>query len=61
MRLGRKRMRRRRQLWKSKGEEGKGKGREGTSIASVPPLDAYPGRRRKVLGEVRDGGKRRKG
>ena len=54
-------MRRRRLAEKSKGEEGRGKGREGTSIASVPPLGAYPGRRRKVLGELRDGGNRRKG
>ena len=61
MRLGRERMRRRRVLLKSKGEEGKGKGRGGTSIASVPTLGAYPGRRRKVLGELKDGGNRRKG
>ena len=54
-------MRRRRQLLKSKGAEGKGKGREVTSIASVPTLGAYPGRRRKVLGELNDGGNRRKG
>ena len=60
LRLGRERMRRRRLEMKSKGEEGRGKGREGTSIASVPPLGAYPGRRRKVLGELKDGGNRRK-
>ena len=54
-------MRRRRQELKSKGEEGKGKGREGSPIASVPPLGVYPGRRRKVLGELKDGGNRRKG
>ena len=54
-------MRRKRQMEKGKKEEGKGKGREGTSIASVPPLGAYPGRRRKVLGELKDGGNRRKG
>ena len=34
--------------------------REGTPIASVPPLGAYPGGRRKVLGELKDGGNRRK-
>jgi len=61
LRLGRKRMRRRRLLLKSKGEEGGGRCREGTPIASVPPLGAYPGRRRKVLGELSDGGNRRKG
>ena len=61
LRLGRERMRRRRRMEKSKGEEGKGESREGTSIASVPPLGAYPGRRRKVLGELMDGGNRRKG
>ena len=31
-----------------------------TPIASVPPLGAYPGGRRKVLGELKDGGNRRK-
>ena len=46
---------------KSKGEEGRGRCREGTLIASVPPLGVYPSRRRKVLGEIRDGGNRRKG
>ena len=61
LRLGRERARRRRLLLKSKGEEGMVKCREGTPIASVPPLGAYPGRRRKVLGELRDGGNRRKG
>ena len=61
LRLGRERMRGRRLLLKSKGEEGKEKCREGTPIASVPPLGAYPGRRRKVLGELKDGGNRRKG
>ena len=61
LRLGRERARRRRALLKSKGKEGKDKCREGTPIASVPPLGAYPGRRRKVLGELKDGGNRRKG
>ena len=61
LRLGRERMRRRRLLLKSKGEEGKSRCREGSPIASVPPLGVYPGRRRKVLGELRDGGNRRKG
>ena len=60
LRLGRERMRRRREQLKSKGEEGKGRGREGSPIASVPPLGVYPGRRRKVLGELRDKGNRRK-
>ena len=46
---------------KSKWEEGKGKRREGTPIASVPPLGAYPSRRRKVLRELKDRGNRRKG
>ena len=66
LRLGRERMRRRRErerrcLKESKGEEGSDRRREGTPIASVPPLGAYPGRRRKVLGELKDGGNRRKG
>ena len=61
LRLGRERMRRRRQNMKSKGEEGKGKGREGTPIASVPPRGIYPGRRRMILGELKDWGNRRKG
>ena len=61
LRVDRERARRNRLLKKSKGEEGKGRCREGTSIASVPPLGAYPGRRRKVLGELKDGGNRRKG
>ena len=61
LRLGREKMRRRRLIMKSKGEEGSGRCREGTPIASVPPLGAYPGRRRKVLGELNDGGNRRKG
>ena len=60
LRLGRERMRRRREILKSRGEEGKGRGRAGTPIASVPTLGVYPGRRRKVLGELRDGGNRRK-
>ena len=61
LRLGRERMRRGREFLKSKGEEGKGICREETLITSVPPLGVYPGRRRKVLGELRDGGNRRKG
>ena len=61
LRLGRERARRRRLAMKSKGEEGSGRCREGTPIASVPPLGVYPGRRRKVLGERKDGGNRRKG
>ena len=61
LRLGRERMRRRRERERNEGKKGKGKGREGTSIASIPPLGAYPGRRRKVLGELKDGGNRRKG
>ena len=61
LRLARERMRGRRQGEKGREVEGKGKSREGTSIASVPPLGAYPGRRRKVLGELKDGGNRRKG
>ena len=61
LRLARERIRRRRLNLKSKGEEGRDKGREGTSIASVPTLGAYLGRRRKVLGELKDGGNRRKG
>ena len=60
-RLGRERMRRRRLQLKSKGEEEKGECRAGTTIASVPTLGVYPGRRRKVLGELKDGGNRRKG
>ena len=60
LRLGRERMRRRREQLKSKGEEGKGRGRAGSPIASVPTLGVYPGRRRKVLGELRDKGNRRK-
>ena len=60
LRLGRERMRRRREQMKSKGEEGKGRGRGGSPIASVPTLGVYPGRRRKVLGEMRDKGNRRK-
>ena len=59
LRLGRER--RRRNYWKSKGMEDKGKCREGTPIASLPTLGVYPGRRRKVLEELRDGGNRRKG
>jgi len=61
LRLGRERARRNRLLKKSKGEEGKGKCREGIPIASVSSLGVYPGRRRKVLGELNDGGNRRKG
>ena len=61
LRLGRERSRKRRLLLKSKGEEGGGKCRAGASIASVPTLGVYPGRRRKVLGELRDGGNRRRG
>ena len=61
LRLGRERMRRRRLLLKSKGEEGKGRGREGAHIPSVPTLGACPGRRGKVLGELKDGGNRREG
>ena len=60
LRLGRERIRRKRELLKSKGEEGKGRGRAGSPIASVPTLGVYPGRRRKVLEELSDGGNRRK-
>ena len=61
LRLARERMRKKRAMQKSKGVEGSGKRREGSPIASVPPLGAYPGRRRKVLGELKEGGNRRKG
>ena len=61
LRLGRERRRRWRLLLKSKGKEGKGECRAGTPIASVPTLGLYLGRRRKVLGELKDGGNRRKG
>ena len=61
LRLGREGMRRGRLMLKSKGVEGKDECREGTPITSVPPLGAYPGRRRKVLRELKDGGNRRKG
>ena len=61
LRLGRERMQRRRLHLKSKGEEGGGRCREGSPIASVLPLEAYPGRRRKLLGDLEDGGNRRKG
>ena len=61
MRVDRERPRRNRSIKKGKGIEEGGRGREGTLIASVPPLGAYPGRRRKVLGELKTGGNRRKG
>ena len=60
LRVDRERARRNRAIKKGKGIEDGGRGREGTPIASVPPLGAYPGRRRKVLGELKDGGNRRK-
>ena len=59
--MDRERARRNRVIKKGKGVENGGKGREGTLIASVPPLGVYPGRRRKVLGELKDGGNRRRG
>ena len=42
--------------------EGKVKCRAGTLIASAPTLwvQVYPGRRKKILGELKDGGNRRK-
>ena len=43
LRLGRERMRRRGEILKIKGEEGKSKGRAGSPIASVPTLGVYPG------------------
>ena len=61
LRLGRERIRRRRLLLKSKGEEGNGRCRAGSLIASVPPMGVYSDRRRKVLGELKNEGNRRKG
>ena len=60
LRVDRERARRNRAIKKGRGIEEGGRGREGTPIAIVPPLGAYPGRRRKVLGELKDGGNRRK-
>ena len=61
LRVDRERARRNRASKRGKGIEEGGRGREGTPIASVPPLGIYHGRRRKVLGELKDGGNRRKG